>query len=66
MRAAGVRTLLGGIELVELEGIASTGPAQVAADLRVVRSAGADGLALSWELWHIPAERLEWVRRAWA
>ena len=65
-RAAGVRRLLAGIELVELEGIVRLGKAQVMADVRAVRSAGADGLALSWDLWHIPAERLEWVWHAWA
>jgi hypothetical protein len=64
-RAAGVRTLLAGIELVELEGIARPDRAQVTADLRAFRSAGADGLVLSWDLWHIRPERLEWVRQAW-
>jgi hypothetical protein len=64
-RAAGVRTLLAGIELVELEGITQLNEAQIAADLSAVRVAGADGLALSWDLWHISPERLEWVRWAW-
>ena len=32
------------------------------ADLDAFRAAGADGLALSWDLWHIPIERLELVR----
>jgi hypothetical protein len=65
-RAAGVRTLLAGIELVELEGIARLDGTQVAADVCAVRAAGAHGLVLSWDLWHIPLERLEWVRQAWA
>jgi hypothetical protein len=64
-RAAGVRTLLAGIELVEIEGVARLHRAQIEADVRALRVAGVDGLALSWDLWHIPLQRLEWVRRAW-
>jgi len=61
-RAAGVGTLLAGIELVEIEGVTSLNHAQIAADLDAFRAAGADGLVLSWDLWHIPLERLELVR----
>jgi hypothetical protein len=65
-RAVGVRRLLAGIEMVELEGITRLDEAQIAADLSAVRSCGADGLVLSWDLWHIPLERLEWARQAWS
>jgi hypothetical protein len=65
-RAAGVRNLLAGIELVDLEGITQLNETQIAADLHAFRSAGADGLVLSWDLWHIPLERLKQVRQVWA
>jgi hypothetical protein len=61
-RAAGVGTLLAGIELVEVEGVTSLNHRQIAADLDAFRAAGADGLVLSWDLWFIPIERLELVR----
>ena len=64
-RAIGVSTLLAGIELVEIEGVARLNQAQIAADLRAFHEAGADGLVLSWDLWHIPLERLELVRAIW-
>ncbi|MEW5872536.1 MAG: hypothetical protein AB1894_24965 [Chloroflexota bacterium] len=57
--------LLAGIELVEMPGITHLTQAQVQADLAAVRAAGADGLALSWDLWEMPLERLDWVRAAW-
>ncbi len=61
-RAAGVGTLLPGIELVEIEGVTHLTQAGIAADLQALSAAGADGLVLSWDLWHIPPERLELVR----
>jgi hypothetical protein len=64
-RAHGITTLLAGIELVEIEGVARLHPEQIAADLRTFRAAGADGLVLSWDLWYIPLERLELVRSVW-
>jgi hypothetical protein len=64
-RAAGVRTLLAGIELVDLPGVTALEPAQIAADLRAFRAAQPDGLALSWDLWLIAPERLEVVRSSW-
>lgn len=39
--------------------------AQIEADLRAVKAAGADGLSLSWDLWHMPPEWLELVRSVW-
>ena len=38
---------------------------QIEADLRALKAAGADGLSLSWDLWHMPLERLEIVREVW-
>ncbi len=63
-RAAGVSALLAGIELVEMEGVCQLKQTQIAADVDAFRTAGADGLVLSWDLWHIPLERLELVRDA--
>jgi hypothetical protein len=65
-RTAGVKHLLAGIELVEIEGVARLDPAQIQTDIRAFRRAGADGLALSWDLWHIPLERLDLVRSIWS
>jgi hypothetical protein len=64
-RVAGVRPLLAGIELVEIEGVAQLDRQQIAADLRAFHNGGADGLVLSWDLWHIPLERLDLVRTTW-
>ena len=64
-RQAGVTTLLAGIELVELAGVTALDPVQTRADLRAIHRAGPDGLVLSWDLWRIPPERLDWVREAW-
>jgi hypothetical protein len=61
-RAAGVRTLLAGIELVDLEDVTTLTEAQIRADLRAILGAGVEGLALSWDLLHIPLERLSLVR----
>jgi hypothetical protein len=64
-RAAGVSPLFAGVELVEIEGLAQLDPLQIVADLRAFRESGADGLVLSWDLWHIPLERLSLVRTVW-
>jgi hypothetical protein len=61
-REAGVRVLLAGIELVEIAGVAELDEAQIRADLAAFEAAGVDGLALSWDLWVMPLERLELVR----
>ena len=55
--------VLAGFELVEIEGVAQLNPAQISADLAAVRRSGAAGLSISWDLRHIPLERLELVRR---
>ena len=64
-RAGGLRTLLAGIELVDIAGITALDKAQIRADLAAFRAGGADGLALSWDLWEIPLERLDLVREVW-
>jgi len=61
-RAAGVTPLFAGVELVEIEGVVRLDQRQIVADLHAFRQAGADGLVLSWDLWHIPPERLDLVR----
>ena len=57
--------LLAGIELVDIPGISELSAAQIEADLGALKETGADGLAISWDLWRIPLERLEWVARLW-
>lgn len=64
-RQMGSKVLLAGIELVELEGITSLSEAQLADDLQAIKEVGADGLALSWDLWHIPLKYLEVVGEKW-
>jgi hypothetical protein len=51
-RNAGITNLMAGIALVELEGIHQPTLEQIQADLEACRDA--DGLVLSWDLWHIP------------
>jgi hypothetical protein len=55
--------LLAGIELVQVEGVTELKDTQILADLDAVRRAGGGGLAISWDLWNIPLERLELVNR---
>jgi hypothetical protein len=64
-RATGIRNLLAGIELVEIEAVAQLNREQIERDLRAFKAAGADGLVLSWDLWHMPLERLELVEAIW-
>ncbi len=52
---------LAGIELVDLPGVTQLTRKQVEEDVRAVAEVGAGGLALSWDLLHIPLERLEWI-----
>ncbi len=61
--AASPAPLLAGFELVEIEGVAQLNPAQISTDLAAIRRANPAGLAISWDLRHIPLERLEQVRR---
>lgn len=55
--------LLAGIELVDIKGITYLHDLQMQADLRAVKRANVKGLAISWDLWHIPLERLDLVNR---
>jgi hypothetical protein len=59
-RSQGSGGLLVGTALVDLPGINAASAEQHAADLTACRTA-ADGLVLSWDLWHISPERLEQV-----
>ena len=61
-RAAGVHPLWMGIELVEIPDVSHLDPVQIESDLRTLHTAGIEGLVLSWDLWHIPLERLEQVK----
>lgn len=57
--------VLAGIELVDLPGITRLNTNQILADLSAVIQARPDGLAISWDLWHIPLERLDLVRQVY-
>jgi hypothetical protein len=65
-RTSGIDRLLAGVELVQLPGVTYLHPEQITADLRAFHAAGADGLVLSWDLWHVPPERLALVRAIWS
>ena len=64
-RGSGIKNLLAGIELVEVEGVTKLNQEHITKDLRAFKKSGADGLVLSWDLWHIPVERLDLVRTFW-
>ncbi len=64
-RLAGGNRVLAGIELVEIPAVSELNADQIEADLRAIKTAGADGISLSWDLWHIPLERLELIRSVW-
>jgi hypothetical protein len=57
--------VLAGMELVELEGVTYLQPDQIEADLTGLKRAGPAGLALSWDLLHIPPESLDLVRKVY-
>jgi hypothetical protein len=60
-RTATRTPVLAGIELVDVPGLCALSDEQIRADLAAFRGAAVDGLALSWELWRIPPERLDMV-----
>jgi hypothetical protein len=60
-RKIGVRKLLVGLALVQLPGVNSINSYQTQADLLAARAA--DGLVLSWDLWHISDEVLKIVNQ---
>jgi hypothetical protein len=55
--------VLAGVELMQLEGVTHFRQDRFIADLESLKRAGAAGLAISWDLLHIPLERLDLVRR---
>ncbi len=59
------KPILAGIELVEIPGVATLDNSQIEQDLLAVKTAHPGGIAISWDLWHIPIERLEIMRRFW-
>jgi hypothetical protein len=56
---------LAGMELVELEGVTRLIPDQIRADLTAFKRAGSAGLAVSWDLLHIPLDRLVLIRQVY-
>ncbi len=62
-RIAGLTALYAGIALVEVKNVHESTPDQIYSDLLACK--GADGLVLSWDLWKIPFEYLELIRRLW-
>jgi hypothetical protein len=64
-KQAGIRTLLGGIALVEMENVNHIPTGQLNDELSAYRQGGADGLVLSWDLWHIPLETLNHIANEW-
>lgn len=57
--------VLTGMELVEIEGTCSLARSQIAADVCAFRTAGVDGVVLSWDQWHISMHRLKLVECTW-
>ncbi len=57
--------ILAGIELVELPGITFLNAAQIQSDLEAISRAQPAGLAISWDLWHIPLHRLKLVAQVY-
>jgi hypothetical protein len=57
--------ILAGIELVDLPAVSHLHPAQILADLSAIKRAGPAGLAISWDLLHIPIKLLELVAQVY-
>lgn len=64
-RQAGIQTLLAGVELVEIPGVAALTTNQIEQDQVALRSSGVDGVVLSWDLWHMSLARLQQVAALW-
>ncbi len=56
---------LAGMELVELEGVTRLNPDHIQADLTAIKRTGSAGLAISWDLLHIPLDWLDLVRQVY-
>ena len=61
-RKLSVRSLYAGLELVEIAGVCELEAEQIRQDWSAVLEAGVDGVVLSWDLWHMPLDRLKLVR----
>jgi hypothetical protein len=59
--ALGVHTLYAGLELVEIPGVCELNAEQIRQDWSAVLEARVEGVALSWDLLHMPLERLRLV-----
>jgi hypothetical protein len=62
-QARGITNLLAGVALVDVKNVHESTPKQIRTDLQASRSA--KGLVLSWDLWQIPLERLDTIRKIW-
>ena len=60
----GVTNLLAGIAVVIKEKVHESSPKQIQTDLKASRNA--DGLVISWDLWHTPLEYLDEIRTLWS
>jgi hypothetical protein len=59
------KPVLAGIELVDKVGITNLNSQQIRHDLEALSHSEVTGLALSWDLWSIPLERLHLVEAIW-
>jgi hypothetical protein len=57
-RLSHARQLLAGIELVEIPGMSELSADQIRTDSEAVLAGAPDGIVLSWDLLHMPADRL--------
>jgi hypothetical protein len=57
-RVSPAHPLLAGIEMVEIPGVAELSADQIRIDSEAVLAGAPDGVVLSWDLWHMPADRL--------
>jgi hypothetical protein len=55
--------VLAGLELVKMDGVSYQSPEHICTDLVGMKRANPSGLALSWDLLHIPLEWLDLVRQ---
>ena len=62
-RAVGISNLFAGVALVEVEGIHHLTLDQIQADLVACRDA--DGVVLSWDLWHIPSKDISALSKSY-
>jgi len=62
-RNAGITNLFAGIAMVEVEGVHMPRLEQIRSDVAVCEDA--DGLVISWDLWHINAEYLRLIKEIW-